>query len=601
MPDFSTFKMLVDIEGDSATKWQERRHPDWTTNYMLYRDKVITNRLTQRQTINVPLMKQTLKTLLAKTDERPDVQFVNLSNDKQAELYLNEQWIQDCKENKVVIKDIVDKKQVFLYGRSFKKLNIINGRFKFTIEDPQDIDISRFADPTDIDGTHYFRHKHIFRRLADIELNSHYDKDMAAKLRTFFSSPAGVVKSSENEQSLREKNERMRLMGVMDVDDPRTGETVVELNEHYIRVYEDGIDQFYLVVTGITNEHNVLMATPLEDVIDPKRRCKDHFWRDHLPFSTWADDVERTDVWSDSIGDIVRQPNIILNSWMAQEVENRTLKNYGMRFYDATASSKTKGDPFVPQTFEAVAWGFYPLPGKPSDILMNVDIPDLTQSLDVMNYLMGLVEKATAATAITQGATEQRKVTLGEIQLAFANASERITSIAKFYDEGWEDFAYRYYKMLEAGADMLDAVELFKESYKGNVFSKTVAPTDFISPKGYRIKVVSRTEQEENQVNQIQRLDATKQAFPGNVPLEKIYQNRMLQIAKLNPEEMKEVMDFERKKEEQLMNGGIPADGATAANAPIADPSKFGANTQRLIASLGGQGGAAAPAMVAKQ
>jgi hypothetical protein len=44
-------------------RWRERRHPQWTSNYEIYRDTVITNRLTQRQSVNVPLMKETIRTL----------------------------------------------------------------------------------------------------------------------------------------------------------------------------------------------------------------------------------------------------------------------------------------------------------------------------------------------------------------------------------------------------------------------------------------------------------------------------------------------------------------------------------------------------------
>ncbi len=46
----------------------ESRHPQWTLNYELYRDTVIINRLTQRQSVNVPYMKKTLKTYLMQTN-----------------------------------------------------------------------------------------------------------------------------------------------------------------------------------------------------------------------------------------------------------------------------------------------------------------------------------------------------------------------------------------------------------------------------------------------------------------------------------------------------------------------------------------------------
>jgi len=55
----STDIIQKDLESDRL--WRERRHANWTLNYELARDTVITNRLTQRQSVNVPYMKKTLK------------------------------------------------------------------------------------------------------------------------------------------------------------------------------------------------------------------------------------------------------------------------------------------------------------------------------------------------------------------------------------------------------------------------------------------------------------------------------------------------------------------------------------------------------------
>ena len=52
---------------EADRRWRERRHSQWTTNYELYRDTVITNRLLQRQSVNVPYMKKTVKTYLTQT------------------------------------------------------------------------------------------------------------------------------------------------------------------------------------------------------------------------------------------------------------------------------------------------------------------------------------------------------------------------------------------------------------------------------------------------------------------------------------------------------------------------------------------------------
>lgn len=52
VPETSLDDILSNLDADR--RYRERRHPQWTDNYQLYRDTVITNRLTQRQSVNVP-------------------------------------------------------------------------------------------------------------------------------------------------------------------------------------------------------------------------------------------------------------------------------------------------------------------------------------------------------------------------------------------------------------------------------------------------------------------------------------------------------------------------------------------------------------------
>ncbi len=124
MPQVSIETIQQNLESDR--RFRERRHQQWTDNYLLDRDTVITNRLTQRQSVNVPLMKETRKTLLAGTEEQ-DIYFENLDNDGQKELLFNEYWKHVAERSRLNILNEIDVKQEFLYGRSFWKLNIISG------------------------------------------------------------------------------------------------------------------------------------------------------------------------------------------------------------------------------------------------------------------------------------------------------------------------------------------------------------------------------------------------------------------------------------------------------------------------------------------
>lgn len=124
---------------DSAAQYRERRHPQWSENYRLYRDTVITNRLTQRQSVNVSLMKETLRTIRANIAPVSELTFESLENDKQKELFKNEYWRWVAKRNRLPLLDYVDTNQELLYGRSFIKLNVVDGQVNLKVLDPQDI------------------------------------------------------------------------------------------------------------------------------------------------------------------------------------------------------------------------------------------------------------------------------------------------------------------------------------------------------------------------------------------------------------------------------------------------------------------------------
>jgi len=570
--DQATLITKLNTNKDAAFKFQQRRHSDWNENYTLYRDKVIINRLTQRQSVNIPLIKETLRTILAQTDDAPDLFFEELSNDKQKEIFLNEYFLKNAQDNKLEIKDIVDKKQEYLYGRTFKKLNVVDGAPYVEILDPYDILVDRYADPADLDTAQFIIHQHIFRTLREIENNPLYDQGAITKLKIFYATEGGLIKSGENAQSLAEKNQRMETMGDVDITNPLLGEVYVELNEHYIKLWDEAKKKFeiHLVTTCSGAGTEILLDKPLEEIIG---KTKDDYWQNHYPILSWADDVERSDIWSDGVADIVRTPNKILNAWFSQLVENRTLRNFGMNYYDSTL----KG--FVPPTFEPKPFGWYPLPGKPNEVFQKVDIPNLLESLDEMTFLIQLVEKAVGATANEKGVSEKKQITLGEVQIMLGKAMERMSEIAKFYKLSWKEFGEKWVKLVEAQNDNLQSVKLYKKSFKGNYFEKEISPNDWKSEVGYRVKVTSSAEQEQETIQVIQKLNAIIAQMPNNSPLLEIYHKKLLDLGGLNADEMREVLDYEKQKQSMPQMPQVPV--ATPAQASI--PAQIPAQNKQLI------------------
>ncbi len=550
LTDNLELQMLINNK-DTGFNYREPRHEAWRENYELYRDKVTVNRLTQRQSVNLPLMKTTLRTLLKDIDDMPVIEFENRDNDKQAEVFQNEYWKHTLEVNNADLQDIVDKKQNFFFGRTFDSWQIVDGKIKFDIEDPEDMLVDRFMNPYDIDSSRFLIHTHIFVPLSSLEKNEDYDQKEVKVLKDFFVSKLGLVKAIDNKNSLQQKNQKMTEMGVTDMEDPLLGETYVELTMHYVfrdkgEEWEDDkkhkTDEEQIFVYVEAEDKVILMKKPQEEIIG---KTKDKFWRDHYRYVTWGDDLDKQDFWTDGIADIVRVPNKVLNSWWSQLVENRTLRNFGMHYYD----SSLKADGFQPNTFNPVPWGWYPVPGKPSDVLQKVDIPDLSESLDEMNYLTEMVQNATASTDTQQGNIIEGQHTLGEVERVQTEAKARTQGISKFYTPAWERRGLLFLKLIEAAPEKLDAVKIYKKGRNtDDIFNREVAPKDWVTKLGYTVKVWSQDEKNAQDTKSLEKLNAAKLAMFDNPKLAEVYNRKLLEWADLTPDEVNDIMEFEQKK-----------------------------------------------------
>lgn len=556
--NYEDLKTKLDTNEVADYDYQKRRHSQWTENYQLYRDTVIINRLTQRQSINVPLIKGTVKTIMANLDEFPDIEFEELDNNKDKEIILNELWKDFVIKDKMEVKDMVDTKQDLLYGKTWTKFNIIGGRLTTEIKEPFDMLVDRYADPADLDGTadHISEHG-IFRTLDQLSANPGFDRAAINRLRIFYGTAQGLIKAEEVTQLMQAKNERLEGLGVPSMNHPQLGTTVVELKLHLQKVWDlkDQLDHWHVIVTADTE---ILSAKPLMEVLNV----------DFLPYVTWSDDPERNDHYPDGVADIARNPNKLLNSMISALAENRIMRNFGMNYYDATANEN-----WVPQSMEPIPGGWYPLPGKPSEVYQKVDIPDMSESLDEMEYVQKIVESATAATAATKGETENNKVTLGEVELAISAAKERMNTVAKFKMLGQREKGDKWAKLMNANADKLDSIKLYKKSHKGNYFSKTVTGKDYRSDSGYDCRVVSSAERQKQSLEDIQKLNAVKQQFPGNPVFDKIYGKKLLEFAKVNPDESKAIMDYQEQQQQAMMQAGVPTDQPQLTPQPNAVPT----------------------------
>jgi hypothetical protein len=552
LPEVLLETLQTDLDADR--RYRERRHPQWTENYQLYRDTVVTNRLTQRQSVNVPLMKETIRTQLSRAGEPATLSFEDLGNDGQRELLMNAYWEKVAEESKYEKLDVVDKKNEGLYGRSYTKLNILNGMPVLTVHDPFDVLVDRYASPWSIDTARRVTHAGIYRALSDLQLNPLYDTAAIAKLRTFYASRQGLIKAAQNAEVIRDRNQRLSDMGVPDIDNPIIGEVYVELNEVQQKVWhpDEQMDVVHVVVLADGREK--IMDKPLRDLLGVN----------FLTWTSWAGDVEATDWNSDGAGDIVRVPNQILNVYFSQMVENGVLRGYGMNFYNSQAQ-----EGWTPAGYTPSPWGFYGVPGNPKDILMHVEVPEIPGRMEEMNMIKAMVETATAATAVQKGASPDGDQTLGEVELMVAKADERMQDVPKFARIHAKELGHKF-AMLVSGAAMLGIlkpVTLYKKGASGTHYPYELDPNTLHAPEGYECVVTQKAEKEADSLKMIQKLKMSAAMFPTNVPLQNILKERTLSWLDLTPEEKRDVMEFEEQA--PMMAAMMPGESAPQLPAPV--------------------------------
>jgi hypothetical protein len=540
---------VLKLNKESGFNYRERRHDDWLDNYTLGRDKVVINRLTQRQSVNLPLMKMTLKTILKDMDDMPVLEFEELNNEKDKEVFYNEYWKYTGEKNQFELQDIVDKKQEYYFGRTFDQWQIVDGGIKMTVQDPMDILVDRYMNPFDLHSSRFLIHTNIFTTLSELEKNPDYDKDAIKRLKLYYGTAQGLVKSAANAQLLQDKNEKLSEMGVQDIIDPVLGETYVILTLHFVYDKKKDSNEEELFLKVEVDDMEILLDKPLEEIIGV---TEDHFFQNHFPYVTWAGDLERQDFWSDGTADMVRTPNKVANTWFSQLVENRTLRNLNMNLFDSTLEG------FVPQSWQPQAWGMYGIPvpagGKIDDVFRQLPVQDLTDSLDEMNFLIQMLEKGTGATPTQQGVKTPGQVTLGEVELTLGEAKERVKGASKFYTQAWKDRGLMFIKLLEAGGDKIDAVTVYKKGRNtDNIYSREISPEDWKSEAGYRCKVWSQDERNAENSDALQRANAAKTVMPDNPVVDDVYKRKVLEFADFSPDELNEAIAFEQEKRMMMM------------------------------------------------
>lgn len=566
-------KLLSKLQHEKrvALKYQKRRWAHWNEIYELYRDIVRTNRLTQRQAINIPLMKETVRAIGSKINEDSDMRLEDKGGDVEKEIIANTILAESLEENSFTLLDRVDKKQEQLYGRSHFVLNVDTTKdipVTISVKDVYELLVDPKTKPWDIDTARYTVETNIYKPLDEILTSDRYDHEAKGKLRQAY---AKKDAGDHYRRQAQAKNERLQSLGIENVQDLEGYDKIVALDGHITYVWDKKAAKYVRYYVLIANEEIILSADTLENTIGV----------DFLPYEGWADDLEITDYWSDGTGDLILTPNKTINSWISQYMENRTLRSYGMNYYDSTVEG------FSPVTFQPRPWGWYPVPGKPQDVFQNVNVPDLSGTLEDIQFIVSLAEKASATGAIDKGAVEDVKRTLGEIEIAVGSAMRRTNDMAAYYEHARKRLISKWYRMLEANVAEGKKIKLYKKRLDGKYSENEVSREQWVSEKGYRVSVTGKQQRLLEATDEIQRLKVVQAEFPNNRALRKAVQKRLIAMVDLSPQEVAEIQEEEMRNMESMV-GGYAEGGAPAGGAPAAPTA--GAGMGGMAAAFAGQG-----------
>lgn len=539
--DLSNLMLKLKAEKKAANELQLRRHEDWNETYVLYRNKVKTNRLTQRQAVNIPLMKETVKTIQSKMDETPNIEWKELSGDENKEIVYQEVWDDNFRKRKFELVDHLDKKNVLLYGIGSIKFNIETDGVSIDSLDPFDIVFDPLMKVADIESARFIVVQNIFRSAREILADKRYSDAGKDQLKIWADSPPGVTQSTDNRKHWEEKLQRLKDMGVTNKDFPlfAGGDRIVNLTEHYTSVWDVEAGEWERRVVVYAEDSIELLDESLLDLTGVE------FW----PLNVWTEDPETQDIYSDSVADLVRTPNKVLNVWFSQMIENRTLKNFQMHWF-------LPGQNYTPQTYTPGAGVMLPAP--PGDdinkVIKPVEISGLDDTLAAISAITNIVERGSGATAIEKGQPERGTQTLGEVEILVGKALERTIGIMKLNRMAWYERAWKWDKIMHANAPKF--LKLYKSSQSGKIYPKRVYSGDWKSDAGYEPIVRSSSQQEQETIKGLQKFQFVLQQFPNNVALRKIAQRRELESLDLSPEELKQVEEAEQQASLQPTESG---------------------------------------------
>lgn len=413
-----------------VSKWKE---------YESLKAGIVKKKLRVQFQVALPVFQGMLDTLAADFDEPVELRFKK----KHPSDYFKVKRIQAAwdmekgkyeKDARWDYKSRVDKSLNILHGRSFLK--------EYAYSDPKYHNVLEVVDPLyahcqpaggGLLENHLFAGQEaVLRTASELLASDIYDQKQVRKL---LAKARSEDYASEATEYNKEKMQRFHVLGL----DPDSNSYIGELT-------------FNLVEWVLTHRGKrwYLLFDPWTEIWLRVEPLKDLFSKELMPWTSWATHEDDKVFWSMSYADIIYPVADAIVTLYNQELTNREKSNYGARAYDKDMfpdvakldEAQYRPDALVP--FDSKN-GTH----KIQDGIYRFDTPQLSGTLELLDWTTAAVQKDTGITDISQGVAVNAAKKVNVAYMEQAAVAKRLGYKSQSYTECWGEVGARFVQGLK--------------------------------------------------------------------------------------------------------------------------------------------------------
>jgi hypothetical protein len=416
-------------EYKAGLDFRHAREQDWKLAEDQYFNRQAKS-LKQRYNVPVPIVPGFVETLLSKVDDPPAIKAKQGDEADYKAVQKVNAFIRIESKAEDYDWDMLDldaKKEAILYGRAIAKVySQSKPEYKSNLED---VDVYDFiADPKgggNLEKHLFAQQDNLFKNKQDLKLGVESMGYDARAVEKIINATSGD-KLVDNDNQYRSKQSRLMALGLDGITFNYAGQPLYK----FIEAGTTFNGHRYYVL--FNNETGVAVkCVPLKEVF------KSNLW----PWVSWATHRDLFNFWSkapvDDIVPLAEMIRVLVN----QELDNRQKRNWGQRAYDPDVYPNPSDLNFRPDGLVATKSGASRLQPIGNGVYM-FETPELNGSIDLVNWIDGIIGEKTGVNADAQGSSQESRVGVyyGNLQ----QIADRLGLYNKSYKKFWAAIGRRY-------------------------------------------------------------------------------------------------------------------------------------------------------------